>query len=42
MAKRLCAVTVLGLLFAICATAQVAPVPGEKRPTARSSAFTGS
>jgi hypothetical protein len=35
LAKRLCAVTVLGLFFAICAPAQVASVSGEKRPADR-------
>jgi hypothetical protein len=35
MAKRLWALTVLGLLFAICARAQLVPVLGEKRPADR-------
>ena len=35
MVKRLCALTVLGLLFGICAQAQIVPVPGEKRPADR-------
>ncbi len=35
MAKRLCALTILGLLFGICARAQLVPVPGEKRPADR-------
>lgn len=35
MAKRLCALTVLGLLLGICAQAQLVPVPGDKRPADR-------